>query len=80
MEPAGWRYLTACDSTFPSANGTFSCRVMSHPKCGSGREQNLSTKIPSVGRAVFALPTEGSLLFPSLKVLRILKGLFQKVP
>ena len=51
---------------------------MSHPKYRSGREQNLSTKIPSVGRALFALPTEGSLLSSSLKVLRILKGLFQK--
>ena len=35
-------------------------------------------ELPSVGNALFALPSEGSLLYSSLKVLRILKGLFQK--
>ena len=35
-------------------------------------------ELSSVGNALFALPSEGSLLSSSLKVLRILKGLFQK--
>ena len=44
------------------------------PKATVCSYRKLSTKkLPSVGRAVFALPTEGSLLFFSLKVFGILK-------